>query len=194
MPAWVWPAEVMVASFEVVAANIFGQPEIEHLDPAFVRDHDIGGLQVAMHDAFLVSGGERIGQRAGDFDDLLRLGAACGNQAIERLAFDQLHGDEVDVVGFLDRIDGHDVGVIERGDGASLALEAGEAVGIASHRGGQNFERDIAAELGVGGAIHFSHAARAERCLDFIKTELCAGNKCHEQQRLYPPAHLHRDS
>ena len=48
--------------------------------------------------------------------------------------FDQFHGDEVDVIGFLDRVDRHHVGMIECGDGASLALEAGESIGIIGHR------------------------------------------------------------
>ena len=52
--------------------------------------------------------------------------------------------------------------VIECGDGASFTLEAGEAFGIAGHVRGQDFEGDVAAELGVGGAIDFAHAAGAD--------------------------------
>ena len=47
--------------------HIFGQSEIQHLDPAFIRHHDIGGLQVAMHDAFFVSRGKCLGQGAWQF-------------------------------------------------------------------------------------------------------------------------------
>jgi hypothetical protein len=41
-----------------------GQPEAQHLDLAFRRDLDVGGLQVAVHDALVVSGF----QGGGDLD------------------------------------------------------------------------------------------------------------------------------
>ena len=37
------------------------EAEVEHLDDAVGPDHDVGGLQVAMDDALLVSGLERVG-------------------------------------------------------------------------------------------------------------------------------------
>jgi hypothetical protein len=43
----------------------------------------------------------------------------------------------VDAVGFFDGEDGDDVWMIERGDGAGFALEAGEALGIGSGVGGR---------------------------------------------------------
>ena len=77
--AWlVWPAEVSVASLELSAANIFRETEIQYFDAALVGNHDVGGLQVAMDDAFFVCGGERVGQGAGDLDDLLDGKAARG--------------------------------------------------------------------------------------------------------------------
>ena len=52
-----------------LATHVLCQPEIQNLDPAFIRHHHIRGLQVAVHDAFLVSRGERLRNRAGNFDD-----------------------------------------------------------------------------------------------------------------------------
>ena len=52
-------------------ANIFCQPKVEHLDAPFIRDHDIGGLQVAMHDALVMRRRQRVAQRTGNLDDLL---------------------------------------------------------------------------------------------------------------------------
>ena len=49
---------------------------------------------------------------------------ALGDEPVERLALDELHGQEVDAVGFLDRVDGDDAGVVERGERLRLALEA----------------------------------------------------------------------
>ena len=41
------------------------QSEVEHLDHALRRDHDVGGLQVAMNDAFFVRRFERVGDLLG---------------------------------------------------------------------------------------------------------------------------------
>jgi len=65
----------------------------------------------------------------------------------------------MDAVGFFNRVESYDIGVIPGSDGAGLALEAGEAVRVAGHVGRQDLERDFTAELGVGGAIHVSRTA-----------------------------------
>ena len=41
----------------------------------------------------------------GDLEDALDRQAAFGDQPIERLPLDQLHREEVDAVGFFDRVD-----------------------------------------------------------------------------------------
>ena len=51
---------------------------------------------------------------------------------VQRLPFHQLHRQEVHAIGFLDGMNGDDVRMVERGDGASLALEAFDAVRIAA--------------------------------------------------------------
>ena len=86
-----------------------------------------------MHNAFVVRRGERVGKRAGDLDDLLDRQPTFENAMVERLAFDEFHGEEVDVVAFLDRKNCDDMRMVERGDGASFALEAREALGVARH-------------------------------------------------------------
>ena len=96
----------------------------------------------------------------GDLDDALDRQAALGNQAVERLALHQLHRQEVDALGLLDRVDGDDVGVIERGERLRLALEAREALRVARHVGGQDLEGDVASELRVGRAIDLAHSRR----------------------------------
>ena len=49
----------------------------------------------------------------------------------ERLAFDQLHGDERQAVGFADFVNDADVRMIERGGGARFTHQPGAAVGSA---------------------------------------------------------------
>src|ERR1700683_3739810 len=66
-----------------VGADIFRQAEVEHLNAAIVGHHDVGGLQVAVHDAFFVGGSERVGQGAGDLDNLLDGKTVRGDHAVE---------------------------------------------------------------------------------------------------------------
>jgi hypothetical protein len=98
-----------------------------------------------MNYAFFVGGGECVGDVFGDFDDLRGRKTTGMGEAVERLAFDEFHGEEVDTVGFFDGEDGDDVRVVERGDRAGFALE-----------------------FCVGGAIDLAHAAGAEGADDSI--------------------------
>jgi hypothetical protein len=50
-------------------------PEI---DAAWVADHDIGGFQVTVDDAFFMSRRKRIGQRTADLDDSLNCDPSWG--------------------------------------------------------------------------------------------------------------------
>ena len=111
-----------------------------------------------MDDALVVRGRERVGQRVGDVEDPLDRQAPLGNGAVEGLALDELHGEEVDAPVLLDRKDRDDARVIEGGEGLRLAAEAVQAVGTSGHPGGQHLERHIASELRVGGAIHLAHS------------------------------------
>ncbi len=77
---------------------------------------------------------------------------------------------------FFHRINRDDVRMVELGKRFSLAAKARQPLGIACHLRGKHFERDVAAKLRVGGAIDFSHAACAQRGLNFIGTEFCAGS------------------
>ena len=101
------------------------------------------------------------------------------NEPVKRLTFDELHGQEVDAVGFLDRVDGDDVRMVELGKGLRLTTKTGEPLGILRHFGGQDFKRYVAAELRVGGAIHLAHSTGAKRRLDFIGAEFCPRSKSH---------------
>jgi hypothetical protein len=97
------------------------------------------------------------------------------------LPLDQFHSQKVDAAGFLHRKDGYDVRVVEGGDGASFTLEAGEAIWIARHLGGKHLESHVTAELGVGGAIHFSHPAGTDSGDDLIMRERAS-------EQIEPPA------
>ena len=138
-----------------------------------------------MDDALLVRRGERVGERGGDLDEPGDRQGTLGDEKVERLALDQLHRQEVDAAGLLDRVDRDDVRVIERGDGAGLALEPLQPLRARGHLGRQHFESDVAAEPRVPRAVDLAHPARADRRDDLVGAEAGAGRQCHRAaQRL----------
>src|SRR5579859_4413485 len=81
---------------------------------------------------------------------------------VERLAFEQLHGDEALAIRFADVIEGTDVGMVQGGGGAGLALKALERLRIARKIFRKKFERDVAAQASVLGLVNDAHAACAQ--------------------------------
>ena len=98
---------------------------------------------------------------------------------VEWLPFDELHRQEVDAVGFLHRVDRDNVGVVELRKSLRLSAKARQPLRVVRHLGGQHLECDVAAEFRVGGALHFAHAARSQRRLNFIRAEFRARSKSH---------------
>ena len=66
------------------------QAEVENLDGAVVREHDIRGLEVAVHDAVLVRCLERVGDLPRDGQRLVDGQRAAGDPVGEGLSFDEL--------------------------------------------------------------------------------------------------------
>ena len=65
-----------------------------------------------------------------------------------RFAFDELRDEESRAVVIADFVNGQDVGMIERGSGASLVQEAAHALRIAGELRPQHFERDRPPSVG----------------------------------------------
>ena len=134
-----------------------------------LRDQDVPGLDVAMDQVALVRGVEAV---RGLLEDEQRpphpQRAFATDQGLEIAALDVAHRDEelaVDLAGVEDR---HDVGVVELGCPARLALEAvAVRLVVAEHRGEQ-LQRDPAAEAHVLGQVDHAHAAAAKQRLHAV--------------------------
>ena len=132
-----------------------------------------------MDDALLVRGRESVGKRRGDLEEPLDGKPTLGDEAVERLALGELHGQEMNTLGLLDRIHGNDAGVVEGGQCLRLAPEALESLGVRRHLRPQNLERDVAAELQVAGPEHFAHSTGAKDREDLVVANASAGLEQH---------------
>jgi hypothetical protein len=105
------------------------QAEIQHLEPPVSAEHHVLRFQIAMRDPRCVRRRHGIGQRHGHGQPLFGGQTLSVEHGVQRATLDELHREEVHAARFLDRMDRHDVGMVQRGDGARLALEPSEAVG-----------------------------------------------------------------
>ena len=151
------------------------EAEIEHLWRALLREHDVAGLEVAVnHPAFVRrrQGPRDVAAHSQRVDHLIRRPLQPGG---ERLPLDQLH-DEETRYGRADRRravaarrqrlpdleDLRDVGVVQRRQGARLALEADDAFGALEPLR-QHLDRDVAAEARIVRPPHLAHPAAPQR-------------------------------
>ena len=74
-------------------------------------------------------------------------------------------------VRLFDRVEGDDVGVVQRSDRAGFPLEPLEPLRVGRHVGGEHFQRHVAVEPGVSGAIHLPHPAFADLGDNFVWAE-----------------------
>ena len=128
-----------------------------------------------MDDALLVRGLERRRHLPRDRQRLGEREAIPEREPIgQRRPLDQFHDQDRAGGRVLDAIERGDVRVIERGQDARFAVEAGAALGVGGPIAGQHFEGDVATQAGIARAIHLAHPARAERCRDLEHADVAA--------------------
>jgi hypothetical protein len=74
--------------------------------------------------------------------------------------------------------------MVERRNGAGLAIETLPGVWIVRKMTRQDFDRDRAIEASVLRAVYLAHTARSERRLNFIRPEFGARGECHPWAQL----------
>ena len=105
------------------------------------------------------------GQRLGHLADELHQrgqGGTPGRETPQRLPLDQLHDEEGLALVLADVVDRTDVGMVQGGGGAGLALEPLQALGILGILLGQELEGHAAAEAGILGLVDDPHAAASQ--------------------------------
>ncbi len=116
-----------------------------------------------MDDPRLVGPRERVRELRREGQGLARGEGSRVQHLAQRPSLDELHHEEGTVARLADLVDRDDVGVIERGGGAGLVLEAREARRIRAQRDGQRLDRDVPLEARVARAPDDAHPAGAER-------------------------------
>ncbi len=147
------------------------QTEVDDFRVAVLGEHHVGRLEIAVDDALVVRAREPFGDLGGDFEGAVRRQRAARGQVAQLLAAHQLHRDEVDAVGFVDRVDDRDVRMFERGGSARLLNEPLAPVGVGHQLRRQHLERHLAVQAQVERAIDDAHAAAADLFDDLIVRE-----------------------
>jgi hypothetical protein len=117
-------------------------PEIEDLDLTRAEHDHVRGLDVAVHDAFLVGEVKPVAELPHDVELVLQAELRLpGDDAPELLALEQLHHDEKPAVVLAHVVDDDDVRVRDPGAGLRLAEEAPAKLGR-DLEVGDDLERD----------------------------------------------------
>ena len=102
------------------------ETKIENFCLSTRSDEEVRGFDVAMNDAFQVSGVKRVSSLNGEGKRFVKRKRLAGDGVLEGLAIQKFHDDEWVAVFFTDFINGADVRVIESGGGLRFALETFE--------------------------------------------------------------------
>src|SRR5205814_544887 len=97
-----------------VGSECLGETEVEDLHLTLGGQHDIGRLQIAMDDPFLVRRLERVDDLAGDREGIGEWDGARNQSLRQRFAIDELEDKKSRAARFLEAVDGRDVRMIQR--------------------------------------------------------------------------------
>ena len=128
-----------------------------------------------MNDPLLVRRFEGFGDLLRDRQRLVDRNRPARNALRHVLTLDEFHHQRTDTVGFFETVDLRDVGMIQRCEGLGFAREPCEPLGVARERVRQDFDRDVAIQLRIAGAIHLAHTPGPKGGKDFVRAKACAG-------------------
>ncbi len=160
------------------------QTEIKNLHAAVGDQKNIRGFQVAMDDSPHVRRGHAVRRLRGHLESFAERQRTGAQPLMQGFAFEQFGDQEGRALVRPGVVNRQDIRMVQRRDSASFLLEARQAFHVASPRFRQDFQRNVAAEARIAGAIHFPHPARTERRKDFVRTQFSAGGQDHRSSSL----------
>ena len=140
-----------------------------------------------MDDAFGMGGIERVGDLRAEIEQRLEFHRLAVDPLLQRLAFQQLHGDEVASAVLPDLVDSADIRVVQSGGGARFALKTVEREGIFFRLRRQELERYVAAQVDVLGFVDNAHPSAAQLREDAVVRD---GLADHGHERIMARATL----
>src|SRR5271157_3649167 len=153
------------------------QTEVENLGVSALGHENIGGLDVAMDDARLMRGVQRLGDVNSQRQQQFRFQRTAADAMPQRHSIEEFHRNERPAALLVNVVDGADVGMVQRRGGASFAPEALQRLPVVSQIVGKELEGDEAAKTGVLGLIHHTHPAATELLDDAVVRDGCADHE-----------------
>ena len=107
----------------VVGSKQSGQPEIEDLQSSILREAQVGGFQITVHDALIVRGCEPLSDLQPEVPNFVFWDATGQDALRDAHAGDVFHHDEIDTVLGVEVMDRRNVGVIDSRERQSFLSE-----------------------------------------------------------------------
>jgi hypothetical protein len=136
--------------------------------PAF-GDKNVGGLDVAMDDAFRVRGLERVGDLNREGENGLGFERTVADLVLQRGAFQVLHSDKRFAVVFANVVNGADVRMVQRRGNFGFAAKPLERLWVGRQRVRQKLQSHEVVQPDVLRLVHDTHAPAAEAFQDAAK-------------------------
>jgi hypothetical protein len=168
-------------------ATSIGKPEIHQLDSG-LGQHDVAWLQIAMHNTTAMSFFQPMADFSCIFQYLLDRERSLIQTVGEGFAFQVFHNQKIDAVLMTDIVERADVRMVQGRNRTCFAFKPLLCVRIGRKMCRKDLNRDRALQPRITSAIHFAHAAGAERRDDLIWPEFVAISEPHNWPRLCAPS------
>jgi hypothetical protein len=157
---------------------------VEDFYDAVKTDLDVGGLEIAVDDALLVGGLERIRNLSGNQERFGDRNRTLCDSVGERRPVDELHDERRCGACLLETVNRGDVRMIQRGEDFGFAPEPAEALDIRRELIRKHFDGDSPLQIRIAGAVDLAHPAFAELSGDFVWAEASARGERHRSARI----------
>ena len=139
-----------------------GDPEVGQVHVALVVEQQVAGLDVAVHDASMMSRAQCAADLIHDAHRLVEVERAVDETILDRPSAQPAHHEVRAARLSPEVVERHDVGMLEAGDELRLVLEPADERGVVGEVGVDDLHRDIAAHAGLGRAVHDAEATLTE--------------------------------
>ena len=114
-----------------------------------------------MEDILPMDGCNCVRESDGNRQDLSNRQSSARNDLSQSFSFNELHGEKRNVARQFHRMNGHDVRMVQGGDGLRFPLEAMTSFWVAHHGRRENLQSDAPLQFQIFRGIDLAHAAAA---------------------------------